>query len=90
MNKKIKRFLIEGVIGCILWTILLTPYMLLVTRMTTMQYLSWVLMEVILIIPLAPVVFRITKYLMKRLRDDNDKIYDKLHEINDFIHKKEK
>lgn len=88
MNKKIKRFLMEGVIGCILWTIFLTPYMLLITKMTTAQYLSWIIMEIILIIPLAPIVFRLTKYIMKMLRDNEDKIYDKLNEINTYIQKK--
>lgn len=74
MNKKIKRFLIEGVIGCILWTILLSPYMLFITKMTAIQYMLWIVMEIILIIPLAPIVFRITKYIMSKLKDDNEKI----------------
>jgi len=90
MNKKIKKYLMEGIIGCILWTILLTPYVLLVTKMTTFQYISWVIMEIILIIPLAPIVFRITKYLMYQLRDDNDKLYDRLGEIKNIISKNKK
>lgn len=77
----------EGVIGCILWTIFLSPYMLLVTKMTALQFISWIIMEVVLIMPLAPVVFRTTKYIMKKLRDDNDKIYDKLNEIEKDIQK---
>ena len=81
MNKKIKKYLMEGIIGCILWTLFLSPYVLLITKLTTLQYISWVIMEIILIIPLAPIVFRLTKYLMKQLRDDYDKINDKLDEI---------
>lgn len=88
MNKKIRRFLMEGVIGCILWTILLSPYMLLITKMTAIQYILWIVMEIILIIPLAPIVFRLTKYIMKQVRDDNDKIYDRLDEIKKFIKSK--
>lgn len=80
----------EGVIGCILWTILLSPYMLLITKMTTIQYILWIIMEIVLIIPLAPIVFRITKYLMKQLRDDNDKIYDKLDDIKKLFKKMDK
>lgn len=90
MHKKIKKYLYEGVIGCILWTVLLTPYMLLITRMTTSQYITWVIMEIILIIPLSPIVFRITKFIMKMLRDDNDKIYDKLDEIKTLFKKMKK
>ena len=78
----------EGVIGCILWTILLSPYMLLITKMTAIQYILWIVMEIILIIPLAPIVFRLTKYIMKQVRDDNDKIYDRLDEIKKFIKSK--
>jgi len=85
MNKKIKRFFMEGIIGCILWTIFLTPYMLYVTKMTVIQYTSWIFMEVILIIPLSPIVFRITKFIMKQLRDDNDKINDKLDKIKKLL-----
>ena len=80
----------EGVIGCILWTILLTPYMLLITKMTTMQYISWFIMEIILIIPLSPIVFRATKFFMKQLRDDNDKIYDRLDDIKTLFKKMKK
>lgn len=75
----------EGIIGCILWTIFLTPYMLYVTKMTVIQYTSWIFMEVILIIPLSPIVFRITKFIMKQLRDDNDKINDKLDKIKKLL-----
>lgn len=87
MNKKIKKYLMEGIIGCILWTIFLSPYMLLITKMSTLQYISWIIMEIILIIPLAPIVFRITNYIMKQLRDDNDKIYDRLGEIKNILRK---
>ena len=77
----------EGIIGCVLWTLFLTPYVLLITKMTTLQYISWVIMEIILVIPLAPIVFRLTKFLMKNLWDDYDKIYDRLGKIKDTIQK---
>jgi len=63
----IKKLVIESIAGACLWTVLLTPYMLLVTKVTTEQFLSWLLMEFILIPPLAPIVFRITSWLRSKL-----------------------
>jgi hypothetical protein len=63
MNKK--DVVLEAVIGFLLWTIFLTPYVLLITQMTTTQYLSWILMQLILVTPLAPIVFRITKVMLQ-------------------------
>lgn len=72
MNIKVKEFIIEAISGCILWTFLLTPYMIWITKMTTAQYLSWIVMEIILILPLAPVVYRITKLIKKKLIDGDN------------------
>lgn len=70
-QKKIKRFAAEGLIGAVAWTVLLTPYMVLITKMTVAQYISWLIMEFVLIPPLAPIVFRLTGRVLRRLKFEN-------------------
>ena len=57
----IKKTLITSIVGAIAWTVLLTPYVVLVTKMTTEQYVSWLGMQFILVPIIAPVVFWITE-----------------------------
>ena len=58
-----KKILLEALLGFVLWTVFLTPYMVLVVQVDLNQYLWWLLMQAILIPILAPIVFRITKYI---------------------------
>ena len=67
MDIRLKEFIIEAIAGCVLWTIALSPYMIFVTKMTLEQYTTWIIMEIVLIIPLSPVVYRITKRIKKKL-----------------------
>jgi membrane protein DedA with SNARE-associated domain len=62
-----KKFIVEAVVGFVLWTAILTPYVLLVTLMTLSQYLSWLLMQAIIVPPVAIVVVRVTNRFTKRL-----------------------
>lgn len=64
LKDTIKRFILEGVCGCILWTIFLTPYTIFIMRTTLEQYVYWVIMEFMLVFPLAPFVHRITKRIV--------------------------
>ena len=61
-----KKILLEAVLGFTLWTLLLTPYMIFVVRTSLEQYMLWLGMQACLIPPLAPLVFKITKYLEKK------------------------
>jgi uncharacterized membrane protein YbhN (UPF0104 family) len=60
MKSTIKKYLLQAVVGFALWTGFLTPYMLLVTRITFDQYLFWLLMQAILVPLIAPIVFKVT------------------------------
>ena len=64
---KFKKLLLEAALGFCLWTGILTPYVLLVTQMTVNQYLSWLLMQAIIVPPVAIAVLRVTNYFTKRL-----------------------
>ena len=62
-TKKIKSYLKEAVLGFVLWTIFLSPYMILVTRVSPEQYIAWLVMQAVLVPPIAVLVYRITKRL---------------------------
>ena len=62
ISSKAKKILLEAVIGFALWTAILTPYVLFVTQMTLNQYLSWLLMQAVIVPPVAVVVLRITNF----------------------------
>lgn len=64
---KIKKVFLEAIIGFVLWTGILTPYVIFVTQMTLGQYLSWLLMQAVVVPPVAVVVLRITNAVTKRL-----------------------
>lgn len=64
---KVKKIVLEALIGFVMWTSILTPYVLLVTNMTMPQYLSWLVMQAVIVPPVAVVVVRATNWLTKRL-----------------------
>lgn len=64
---KIKKVILEAIIGFVLWTGILTPYVIFVTQMTLGQYLSWLLMQAVIVPPVAVVVLRITNAVTRRL-----------------------
>lgn len=66
-----KKILLEAVFGFILWTLFLTPYMIFVVRTSLEQYMLWLGMQACLIPPLAPLVFKITKCIEKRIFREN-------------------
>lgn len=70
---KIKEILLEAVIGFIFWTLFLTPYMVIVVKTTTTQYISWLGMQAILVPIIAPVVFWITKKVKSKLLKEEKK-----------------
>jgi hypothetical protein len=63
---KLKKLLLEAIIGFALWTGVLTPYVLVVTQMTLNQYLSWLVMQAIIVPPVAIIVLRVTNYVTKQ------------------------
>ena len=63
--KKAKDYLKEAGTGFVLWTIFLTPYMILVTRVSSGQYISWLVMQAVFVPPIAVLVHRITNRLCK-------------------------
>lgn len=65
--QRLKKVVFEALIGFVLWTAILTPYVLFVTQMTFNQYLSWLLMQAIIVPPVAVVVLRITNRFTRRL-----------------------
>lgn len=66
-REKLRKFAIESLMGFILWVIILTPYSLIVTQLTMYQYLTWILMEIMLVLPFASPVVKITNWAVKRL-----------------------
>jgi hypothetical protein len=61
-----KKAILSAVIGSVVWTLALTPYVIFAVGMTLEQYLSWLLMEFILVPPIAPLVFWVTEKALKR------------------------
>lgn len=64
---KIMKFLVQAIMGFILWTLILTPYMFLVTGITFDQYMFWLLMQGIIVPPTSIMVAHFT-----------DKVYSKI------------
>lgn len=65
--KKVTKFFIEAACGFVLWTAFLTPYMLFVVKVTSSQYLSWLVMQLVIVPPVAVPVVNITNWVVKRL-----------------------
>jgi len=61
-----KKTIISSVVGAILWTVCLTPYVWFVTKMTIDQYISWLGMQFILVPLIAPIVFWGTEKVNKK------------------------
>jgi len=57
---KLLKPLIEALLGFTLWTAFLTPYMLFVMRVDMGQYVAWLVMQAVLVPPIAIVVIRAT------------------------------
>jgi membrane protein DedA with SNARE-associated domain len=64
---KVKKFLIEAFCGFVLWTGLLTPYMIFVMATTVEQYLSWIIMQAVVVPPVSVAVINITNKIVRRL-----------------------
>ena len=62
-----KKILLEAGMGFALWTIFLTPYMIIIVKTSLEQYILWLGMQLFLIPPLAPIVFRITRYIERKI-----------------------
>ena len=72
---KLKKIIMESLTGFIIWTILLSPYMIFVVKTTFEQYVSWVGMQAILVPLIAPIVFRITKKVeIENLKKDIEEL----------------
>ena len=63
--KKVKSYLKEAVLGFVLWTIFLTPYMILVMKASSEQYIAWIVMQAVIVPPIAVLVYRITNRFCK-------------------------
>ena len=62
----VKRIIVEALMGALAWTLLLTPYTVIVMKVTLEQYLWWLLMEFTLVPPCAPIVYRLTNHALKK------------------------
>ena len=62
----IKKTLVSSIVGAITWTAALTPYVVIITKMTWNQYVSWLGMQFVLVPIIAPVVFWVTEKALKR------------------------
>lgn len=63
----IRKLLLEAALGFVLWTVLLSPYMLWIVGMTPAQYGAWLLMQAVIVPPVAVVVVRATNAVTQRL-----------------------
>ena len=64
----LRRLLLEALLGFVLWTLLLSPYMLLVIGMTPPQYSAWLLMQAVIVPPVSVVVVRATNTVTRRCK----------------------
>jgi len=63
----IKKFILEALLGFILWTTMLSPYMFLVVKVEVNQYISWLSMQG-LIVPFCSIVaINVTNKVTKRI-----------------------
>lgn len=62
----LKKTIISAIVGAISWTLLLTPYMVVITKVSREQYVSWLGMQFILVPIVAPIVFWATEKTLKR------------------------
>lgn len=63
----VKKFALEAFIGFVLWTLFLTPYMWFIVKTTIDQYLNWLVMEALLVPPIAIVVINATNWITEKL-----------------------
>lgn len=68
--KQIKKVVLSAIVGAIAWSGFLTPYVILVSKMNLIQYLTWLLMEFTLVPFVAPLVFIITQWVLRRTKVD--------------------
>lgn len=61
----VKQFLKDAVVSFFYWTAVLTPYMIFVVKTTVDQYISWVVMQAILVPPLGAVFSIIVRKIKK-------------------------
>jgi hypothetical protein len=68
MNKiNVKKVIVEALVGFVLWTIFLSPYMIFVTGLTFGQFLRWMLMQMVISPPIAVMVVNVANRAVKRL-----------------------
>ncbi len=63
----VKRFLIDGTICTTFFTLVLTPYVVFITKMNLEQYISWVIMEYTIVMPIVPISILITEKIRKKI-----------------------
>ena len=63
----VKKFAVEALIGFVLWTLFLTPYMWLVVKTTLEQYINWLVMQAVIVPLIAIVVINATNWITKKL-----------------------
>lgn len=69
----VKALLIKSICGFILWTTLLTPYIIFVIGVDGSQYLRWILMQLIIVPIIAPIVFGITERILVKCFSHKEK-----------------
>jgi len=66
-KKELAKFAVEALLGFVLWTVILTPYMILIVETTLTQYIDWLIMEAIIVPPVAVFVVNVTNWIVKKL-----------------------
>jgi len=66
-RKVIIDYLKESLIGSSIWTLFLSPYAIFIMKLNFIQYVGWLSMQFVLIMPLLPIVVKMTKFLMEKL-----------------------
>jgi hypothetical protein len=64
--KAVKQFVIDAVVAFIFYTATLTPYMLFIVKTTFDQYLTWLVMQAILVPPLGAIFAMIVRKIKLR------------------------
>ena len=67
LMQKLKKFAIEALLGFILWTLFLTPYMWFIVKTTIEQYTSWLMMQAVIVPLIAIIVVNITNKIVGKL-----------------------
>lgn len=62
-----RKFVVSAVVGSVVWSLTLTPYVIFVLGMDVGQYTMWLLMQFIIVPPIAPLVYFLTERVNRKI-----------------------